>query len=91
MPESFSAAAKAEVEDLELRSFLALGADEGSSAGGHLRFGGPCEGVTQLVRRRLYFAERELVITVGATDDPSRHEGVQNLRSVNGDKEVAPL
>ena len=81
-------AAKAEVEDLILRSFLALGAGEGSSAVCHLRFWGPCEGVAQLVRRRLYFAERKLVITVGAADDPSWHNGLHHLEYHTGGKEV---
>jgi hypothetical protein len=73
---------QAEIEDLVLGCFLALGAVERSRAGGHLWFWCPGEGVAQFVRRRLYFAVRKFVTAFGARDDPPRREGVHDLRSI---------
>ena len=74
--------AEAEIGDLVLGCFFALGAGEWSAAGGHLWFGRPGEGGAQFVRRRLYFAVGKLVTAFGTRDDPAWREGVHDLRSI---------
>ena len=74
--------AEAEVERLETRSLFAPGAGKRSSAGGHVRFRGPQKRIAHLVARRFYWPVGELVIALGATEDPSRHTGVHEVRNI---------
>ena len=74
--------AEAEVERLEMRSLFAPGAGKRSSAGGHVRFRGPQKRIAHLVARRFYWPVGELVIALGATEDPSRHTGVHEVRNI---------